>query len=202
MIPIIHNNNQLIEKIVQLDDKIVERYKFSFQKIDSPYTIPMMLRAEKELDSQGYNTAITYDKYDQNLNLVQVTPKGSDAVNSYYWGYNGKFPVAKFDNMAYSFIESNTNGLRDALDQLDDFKVISNSTIQTQLKTLNDQIRTKIPSGCMVTTYTYDPLVGMTSQTDPNGITTYYEYDGLGRLHLVKDHEGNILKRYDYQYAK
>ena len=52
----------------------------------------------------------------------------------------------------------------------------------------------------MISTYTYSPLIGMTSQTDPNGVTTYYEYDSFGRLQYVKDDQGNILKMYDYHY--
>jgi YD repeat-containing protein len=56
------------------------------------------------------------------------------------------------------------------------------------------------PAGAQMTTYTYDPLVGMTSATDPNGTTTYYEYDGFGRLQAVKDQEGNVLKTYQYHF--
>jgi YD repeat-containing protein len=45
------------------------------------------------------------------------------------------------------------------------------------------------------TTYTYKPLVGMTSQKDANNVTTSYEYDALNRLKIVKDNSGNILSR-------
>ncbi len=57
------------------------------------------------------------------------------------------------------------------------------------------------PLGAKMTTYTYQPLVGITSVTDSRGITEYYEYDRLGRLSAIKDSEGNILKTHCYNYA-
>lgn len=50
------------------------------------------------------------------------------------------------------------------------------------------------------TSYTYKPLVGYSTVTDPNGITTSYDYDVYNRLKLVKDQEGNIITRYRYHY--
>lgn len=36
---------------------------------------------------------------------------------------------------------------------------------------------------------------------DPKGLTTYYEYDALQRLHNIKDKDGNIVKTYCYNFA-
>lgn len=51
-----------------------------------------------------------------------------------------------------------------------------------------------------VTTYTYKPLVGISSVTDPRGRTATYYYDNFGRLIQVKDHDGNILSENVYKY--
>jgi YD repeat-containing protein len=56
-------------------------------------------------------------------------------------------------------------------------------------------------NGALITTYTYNPLVGITSQTDPNGVATYYEYDSMGRLWRINNDKGNVLKQYDYHYS-
>jgi YD repeat-containing protein len=63
-----------------------------------------------------------------------------------------------------------------------------------------DEVRL-YPVGARLTSYTYAPLVGMTSQTDPDGRTTTYEYDGLGRLVRTRDEQGRILGQQQYHYA-
>jgi len=56
------------------------------------------------------------------------------------------------------------------------------------------------PVDALMATYTYNPLIGMTSSTDPKGMTTYYEYDSFQRLSNIKDKDGNIIKHIDYHY--
>jgi YD repeat-containing protein len=64
-----------------------------------------------------------------------------------------------------------------------------------------DELRLS-PVGSQMTTFCYSPQVGMTSKADANQVTTYYHYDALGRLSTVVDRNGNILKRYTYQYQE
>ena len=62
-----------------------------------------------------------------------------------------------------------------------------------------DDIRIS-PSDAHLTTYTYDPLVGMTSSTDERELTTYYRYDTFQRLTDITDKNGNIIKHIEYHY--
>jgi YD repeat-containing protein len=65
-----------------------------------------------------------------------------------------------------------------------------------------DDIRFR-PIDAQMSTYTYDPLTWkLTSITDKNNITSYYEYDAAGRLSLVRDQDKNIVKRNTYHYDR
>lgn len=64
-----------------------------------------------------------------------------------------------------------------------------------------DEIRL-CPSDAEITTYTYKPLTGMTSRSDPNGTTIYYEYDTFGRLKQGKNDDTHIMNRYNYHYKQ
>jgi len=56
------------------------------------------------------------------------------------------------------------------------------------------------PLGAQMTTYCYNPGVGITSITDENSKTTSYEFDTYGRLQNVKDPLGYIQKSYLYNF--
>jgi hypothetical protein len=54
----------------------------------------------------------------------------------------------------------------------------------------------------VVTFFFHEPLVGKTSGTDPNNVSTYFEYDGLQRLLFIKDQDRNIIQKKEYHYKK
>lgn len=64
---------------------------------------------------------------------------------------------------------------------------------------LIDEVRL-YPQDAFMTTYTYLPLVGMTTKCDERAQVTYYEYDELNRLKVIRDHNNNIVKIIEYNY--
>ncbi len=57
------------------------------------------------------------------------------------------------------------------------------------------------PVSATLRSNTVVPLLGIISETNQAGIIIRYEYDAFGRLSMVRDMEGNLLKRYCYNYA-
>ncbi len=62
-----------------------------------------------------------------------------------------------------------------------------------------DEVRL-YPQSAQMTTFTYQPLVGIISSMDAKNQATYYEYDDFQRLMNIKDKDGNIVKHMDYHY--
>lgn len=57
------------------------------------------------------------------------------------------------------------------------------------------------PATAQMATYTYRPLIGMTSACDIKNSIRYYEYDAAGRLSIVRDQDKNVLQKICYNYA-
>lgn len=55
------------------------------------------------------------------------------------------------------------------------------------------------PLGAEMTTFTYEPLVGVSSITDLNNNSVYYEYDENNRLKEVSDRDRNIEQLLNYR---
>jgi RHS repeat-associated protein len=59
------------------------------------------------------------------------------------------------------------------------------------------------PAGALVTSTSYDPLTLQTaSVTDAGGTTTYYDYDGFGRLAKTKNTDQTITSQRGYHYSR
>ena len=61
-----------------------------------------------------------------------------------------------------------------------------------------DQVVCIPTAGRVTSTYTYKPLVGVTTRTDLNNQIIRFGYDARGRKLFEKDQEGNLLNTYEY----
>jgi hypothetical protein len=64
-----------------------------------------------------------------------------------------------------------------------------------------DELRV-YPEMSLMNTLTHIPLVGISSSTDINHNTTYFEYDKYARLRLTRDFNRHILSRQKYIYGQ
>jgi YD repeat-containing protein len=145
---------------------------------------------------------VVYHNYDGKGNPLQVS-KPNGVNYCYIWGYGQAFPVAKIENAQYTSISSDLISSIQLKSDSDNDRCLAGEGCKEDLLRIElDKLRLDANlSGSLITTYTYDPLVGMTSQTDPGGVTMYYEYDDFGRLREIKDEERKILKLYEYKYG-
>ncbi|TWV06063.1 RHS repeat protein [Bacteroidaceae bacterium HV4-6-C5C] len=140
-------------------------------------------------DNQTKKTEfIEYDKRGKVLYLTNQA--GCSSV--YMWGYNGQYPIAEIKNATYqqlctfisSTMQENISGKEKP--STSDFELVNS-------------LREKLPLS-QITTFTYEPLVGILSITNPKGQSVHYSYDTAGRLQSIKDHEGRMLSKHEYNF--
>lgn len=57
------------------------------------------------------------------------------------------------------------------------------------------------PESAVVTAHAYDPLNGKTADLDSRGISSFQDYDALGRSHFLRNTDKDIVQIKDYDYA-
>jgi len=132
---------------------------------------------------------------------MEVSQKDGTRI-SYVWGYDTRYPIAKLENASYSDMSSAQIATIIAA------MTASNADNDTAMGSLGSEgvlrdalqvLREAFPEA-MVTTLTYDPLIGMTSSTDARRYTTYYSYNSEYKLQWLKDNDQQMLMSYSYHY--
>jgi hypothetical protein len=130
----------------------------------------------------------TFTAYDKYGNITEVKDK-LNRYTCYIWSSNGLYLLAKIVNASLNTV----NGLLTEMSATQDV-----SKLSLEKETV---LRENLPNA-MITTYEYKPYVGITSITDPNGCKITYEYNSTGKLCAEYDHEGHIIRKYDYSTDK
>ncbi len=194
MVDMVQKN--MLKNVIENTDINVTKSNMELSKTITNYqywqnnTIIQPSSVEKSLLGNALETDVVINSYDSKGNILQFT--GKDGVTtSFVWGYNQLYPVAKIINSTSGIVQSyiTQSILDNAVGGSDDI------AIRSHLNNLRNI------SGALVATFTYNPLVGITSETDPNGRTKFYEYDAFNRLVLIRDQDGKVLRKICYNYA-
>lgn len=181
-----NRRGEVIESVEYLGDDNtgveLRRKKTSFQLVGASDIHPHKLYFSQK--GQPLEDRIEYISYDEFGNPLEIKQVGGIST-AFVWGYGKKHMVARVVNATQAQVET---------------ALVAGYNLGTGGLTTAQSNALRAIAGAQVMIMTYDTGYGITSQTDPNGKTTTFEYDDLGRLKLVKDFEGNIVSTNTYHY--
>ena len=172
---------------------LLNRSSFTYTPENGNPQLYQLRKSEVAKDDRPLETEQEITLYDAYGNVLEYRTKEGLYV-SQIWGYHDTKIVCELKNIRYQDIDAGIIAGIHYQTNLTD-----NSYNENYIRTQYQILRQAHPQS-MVTSYTYRPMIGMSSLTDTNGRTEYYEYDKFNRLSVVKDHDGNRLKAYEYHY--
>lgn len=127
-------------------------------------------------------TSYTYDSLGHLL--TRTAPDGT--VTVYVWGYGGLYPVAAVSGTTLQAVRN-----------VPELRSLQYGPIEGALSAESESGLRAI-SGAEVTVWEYEPLVGLTRETGPDGTSVSYTYNASGKLHEVLDALGRASGAYLY----
>lgn len=157
----------------------------------------------KDLQNATMHKEVSYDKYDDKGNILQYTVKNGVST-MIVWGYNKTQPIAKVEGK-FNYLDIDNEAIAIVTASNNDATAPPNndeSTFLTALDTFRRSVEQLARTDVQITTYTYDPLIGVRSITPPSGIREVYIYDTANRLKEIREQSktGRILKEFKYNY--
>lgn len=186
----------VIQQTLEKGGKRVFSNLVGYKKLSDFFFLP-----ETQYSQLGSSTImeakLNYLRYDNLGNVLSVSKPGAPHI-SYVYGYNGLYPIAKIENLEYSAVEAALNG-NSAIETFRNKVNPTDAEVTNFLLPLRSTIST---GGRLMNSYTYRPLFGISSNIDPSGRTTYYNYDSFGRLEEIKDTQSKTTDTYEYHYRQ
>lgn len=189
------SNNRISENIVNIKTiSISNNQSTSTQHTYYDQSLCLPIKTLKSVNSSPFYTTLLI-KYNANKDICEIT-NDENLFISYIWSYDGQYPVAEIKNATYDEVLNTNPGFISFIES-------SSYPNSLMLESLSNSLRSNLPNA-LITTYTYKPLVGVITSTDPRGVKTYYEYDTLNRLKCIRknNQNGAIIQSYEYKYKQ
>jgi len=194
---------------------LTSQSEIKFAKDTNTSSILMPTQALTAIGQNALYEVGRFDRYDSKGNLLQSTKDGLSTT--YIYGYKQLYPIAKIEGATYDQVmialgvpNPTNNSSYLSLDIVKKSDLDKDTTTENDLITALDTFRKHTNlANFRVTTYTYNPLVGVTSVTPPSGMREVYIYEAVtNKLKEVKRMEKDAsgtdvyrtLKEYEYHY--
>lgn len=158
--------------------------------------IAQITNAETKVVSEAYLEEALHTSFEGDNERTHARAKtGSKVLNGRYYIRTRDFVPG---NYLVSYWVSNNDGVDWELYE-HEMAVVAGQNLEYPIggRGITDELRVH-KKDALMQTKTYDLNKNVTSETNANGKTTYYEYDAFGRLITIKDNNRNKLKSYQY----
>ncbi|MBT2622439.1 DUF5977 domain-containing protein [Chryseobacterium sp. ISL-6] len=185
----------VLETEVKNDGKVISRIE---TKLDDASTLYPTSTLMYNVPNQSSFKKIAFNNYDDKGNLRELLAE-NEIPTATIWGYYQTQPIAEIVGATYASV-SNLTSVKAAITASN--ADADNPANENALLLALDNVRKDIAlKSYQITTYTYDPLIGITSKTSSSGAREAYVYDSSHRLSKILDKEGKTLNTYDYHYS-
>lgn len=151
-------------------------------------------KVERRTADNGWKLLASY-KYDSMGNIVEALTPDSVAT-AFLWSYGGQRLVAEIMGCRFNEVDK----------VLSDIGIVSTSSL-TSMPTPSDgtleslaMLQTKLPFA-QTTLYRYEPRHRLKEIIQPNGLRSFFSYDGYGRLVATRDNNNAVTAKYEYRLA-
>lgn len=142
-------------------------------------------RVEERMNSGVFADLLQVNSYD-NLGNIREFVQRDGVVVTLIWGHLGRKLILEAKGATYAQVLSAMGGTLSLGDSGKNFTTAQVETIRGNL------------TQSFVSHFSYASHHGVSRITDPKGTSTFYTYDGFGRLVEVRDHDNMVLEKFSY----
>jgi len=156
--------NEIYKKSADGVNTLLSTQRTIFKDFTNDVVMPSVIQAAK--GTNGLEDEVLFESYYPNGNIQQVS-KDDGMKIVYIWGYNKTRVIAKIENAIFAQIPTATYNIIISASNADNDRTLGNAGDEGALRTALNSLRSDLPDA-MITTFTYDPLIGTTSVTKWN----------------------------------